>query len=197
MNLVRKILFLMLIFSLTFGKDVPSDSLLHNPEIPVLRKFFILPVNVWQKLSFSSNSLNCQFEPSCSQFMAISMARFGVIPGTIIGADRIIRCNPAAHFYHTVSDSGTFHTDGRLYDDVPRNISFQQPDLRMTYCIIPGLSRVVDRKPVDGFYSFLLTFTCGYASYRLYGQDKYISSSLLGIVGLNFWFSDFYNFLKN
>lgn len=192
---MRSFVLIVLLFTVVLGKDVPTDSLLHDNGIPVTRKMAILPINFWQHISFSSGAMNCQFEPSCSQFTALAIAKHGVIFGSILGADRIIRCNPAAHQYHTQLDSGEFYQDGRLLNKVPGTIELNNSDINMIYLCLPGLSRAKSGRTIDGFYSFLMTATCGYASYHLYQNDKDIGASFFAVAGITFWLSDFYNYL--
>lgn len=37
---------------------------------------------------------NCRFHPTCSQYGRIAVERFGLIPGSALAGDRLLRCNP-------------------------------------------------------------------------------------------------------
>lgn len=37
---------------------------------------------------------NCRFHPSCSDYALEAIARHGPLRGTLLGAGRILRCNP-------------------------------------------------------------------------------------------------------
>ena len=36
----------------------------------------------------------CRFEPSCSEYTAQAIAKYGVLKGVALGCWRILRCNP-------------------------------------------------------------------------------------------------------
>ncbi len=189
-------LFILFFYSLAESQTLPADSLLKNNDISIIRKTFIAPITLWQKFSFANSSMNCQFSPSCSQFMAQSIAQHGIISGIIIGSDRIIRCNPMAHYYHTHLDSGNFHIDGRLLDNVPQNLDLNIPNLTIALNIFPGLGRVYKGRTVDGIFSFVLESSLAFSSYSMHKQGHSISAIIFGSASLVFWLSDFYSSLK-
>ncbi|MHC4753368.1 MAG: membrane protein insertion efficiency factor YidD [Planctomycetota bacterium] len=57
----------------------PADSLLSSKEVPLLRKIGILPIAGWQRLSYNSHSLDCQYAPACSFYAAQAIGEHGLI----------------------------------------------------------------------------------------------------------------------
>ena len=51
-------------------------------------------INVYQKLVSPGLSPKCRFQPSCSQYAADSIRRFGLLRGSWLGMSRIARCHP-------------------------------------------------------------------------------------------------------
>ncbi len=51
---------------------------------------------LWLYKSFLSPLLppSCRFAPTCSDYMAIAIHRFGVIKGLYLGFRRLLRCHP-------------------------------------------------------------------------------------------------------
>ncbi len=52
-----------------------------------LYKLFISPI-------FSALGCRCRFYPTCSEYTAIAISKHGLLKGCLMGAFRILRCNP-------------------------------------------------------------------------------------------------------
>lgn len=57
-----------------------------------LKKIFICCVRIYQHYAPNSIRMKCRFEPSCSQYMIISIEKYGAIKGLQRGINRIRRC---------------------------------------------------------------------------------------------------------
>ena len=51
-------------------------------------------VRIYQKLVSANLGANCRYRPTCSQYTAEAIDRFGVIRGGWLGVKRIGRCHP-------------------------------------------------------------------------------------------------------
>ncbi|NOZ07756.1 MAG: membrane protein insertion efficiency factor YidD [FCB group bacterium] len=151
-------------------------------------------------MSYSSSHLGCQFEPSCSQYMALSIADYGVLRGVIVGSDRILRCNPAALTYHLEAVQPEFTTDGRMVDTVGYETADQPgkiPQLAFALSVIPGLGRAYAGHKFDGLISFTFISSFGYLSYNGFQNDQKIAPSVYGVIALTFWLADFYGAFRS
>ena len=70
----------------------------------VLSSVSVIMIRAYQMTRFLRQP-SCRFYPSCSQYTAESIERFGFLRGGLLGSLRILRCHP-------------FHPGG--YDAVPR-----------------------------------------------------------------------------
>lgn len=59
----------------------------------VLKRTLIWLVHVYQRYAPDEVRLKCVFEPSCSEYMILSLQKYGVIKGIIKGIDRLFRCH--------------------------------------------------------------------------------------------------------
>ena len=59
------------------------------------RKIFLFPIAFYRKyLSGMKASPTCRFTPSCSAYAYKAINEWGVIVGLVLGAYRLLRCNP-------------------------------------------------------------------------------------------------------
>jgi hypothetical protein len=61
-----------------------------------LRRLYVLPIRLYQRLLSPLTPPSCRFEPSCSEYGAQAVLAHGILKGTLLGAWRILRCHPFA-----------------------------------------------------------------------------------------------------
>tara|TARA_B100000676_G_scaffold305775_1_gene360642 strand:+ start:2980 stop:3588 length:609 start_codon:yes stop_codon:yes gene_type:complete len=151
--LIKTFLFISIIFA-----QYPADTLLILPSTSKIERILISPISKWQRISYGSPEMNCQFFPSCSQYGAIAINEKGPILGLFATSDRIIRCNPSAMKNHSAI-GGSFYQDGRMIDILkPENINNEKsPVIAGILSIVPGLGRIYSKKYFDGLFGFLMT----------------------------------------
>ncbi len=58
------------------------------------RVLALLPLRVYQRLLSPLFGSRCRYYPSCSEYAVQSISRFGILRGLVLGAWRLLRCNP-------------------------------------------------------------------------------------------------------
>ncbi len=58
-----------------------------------LKRILICLVRIYQRLAPASIRNKCRFEPSCSQYMILSLQKYGLRKGLNKGIHRLLRCN--------------------------------------------------------------------------------------------------------
>jgi len=59
-----------------------------------IRKVFIFPIRIYQRFISPLLPSACRYRPTCSEYTAQAIERYGVVRGILKGAWRIARCNP-------------------------------------------------------------------------------------------------------
>lgn len=59
-----------------------------------IRKVFIIPIRLYQKVISPMFPPTCKYYPSCSNYAITSIERFGIFRGLILATWRVLRCNP-------------------------------------------------------------------------------------------------------
>lgn len=78
----EKHFFPMLLICGSFGGYMLSNS----------KRFLIGAVRIYQRYAPESIRMKCRFEPSCSQYMILSLEKYGLVTGLKMGMQRLSRC---------------------------------------------------------------------------------------------------------
>ena len=62
-----------------------------------LRWLAVLPIRVYQRLVSPLVGERCKYYPSCSEYAAQAIGRFGILRGLVLAGWRLLRCNPWSH----------------------------------------------------------------------------------------------------
>jgi uncharacterized protein len=61
---------------------------------PEMREIVIKPIRLYRRFVSPMLPSSCRYWPTCSQYMLQAIQRHGVLKGGLMGAWRILRCNP-------------------------------------------------------------------------------------------------------
>jgi putative membrane protein insertion efficiency factor len=74
-----------------------------------VRWLFVLPIRGYQRLFSPIIGDRCKYYPSCSEYAAQAVERFGILRGLILAGWRLLRCNPWSYGgYDPVEDQRLF-----------------------------------------------------------------------------------------
>lgn len=79
-------------------------------------------INLYQKIISPAQGEVCNFSPSCSHFAQEAIQKYGPLWGSLMAADRLMRCNPWAY-----KNFKTYYSDiknYKFYDPVEDNFIF-------------------------------------------------------------------------
>ena len=60
------------------------------------RRALLAPIRGYQMVS-RLFPRRCKYEPTCSEYAAQAIARFGILRGLVLAFWRLLRCNPFSH----------------------------------------------------------------------------------------------------
>ena len=76
-----------------------------------VRSIVVLPIRLYQRLLSPFVGQRCKYYPSCSEYAAQSIMRFGILRGLVLAGWRLLRCNPWSRGgYDPVDDQRLFRT---------------------------------------------------------------------------------------
>jgi uncharacterized protein len=58
------------------------------------RRLLLVPLRLYQRLFSPLFGARCRYYPSCSEYAAQAIERFGILRGLVLAAWRLLRCNP-------------------------------------------------------------------------------------------------------
>jgi uncharacterized protein len=61
------------------------------------RRAFVLPIRLYQRIASPLLGQRCKYYPSCSEYAAQAIGRFGILRGLVLAGWRLLRCNPWSH----------------------------------------------------------------------------------------------------
>ncbi len=82
---------------MTTGGAAPP---LHGPErglARIARAIVAAPIVAYQRVISPAIPRRCKYEPTCSRYAVEAIREFGVLRGLVLGAWRLLRCNPWSH----------------------------------------------------------------------------------------------------
>ncbi len=194
----KLLLHIILITGLAYAQqNYPADTVLASPQASIFEKSAILPISAWQRISYNSELLACQFYPSCSNYGALAVRDYGPIIGLAITADRIVRCNPFALNYHYEMHGEFHYPDYRLVDSLEfsqtRYLSNKSPILAAGLStILPGTGRMYAGRFLDGLMGLWMVLLPGTAAYGSLQQGQSMKGNFFTGITLIFWLGEIY-----
>ena len=58
------------------------------------RALALVPIRAYQRVIAPALGERCRYYPSCSEYAAQAIGRFGILRGLVLAAWRLLRCNP-------------------------------------------------------------------------------------------------------
>ena len=194
----KLLLYIILITGLGYAQqNYPADTVLASPKANIFEKSAILLISAWQRISYNSELLACQFYPSCSNYGALAIRNYGPIIGTAITADRIVRCNPFALNYHYEMHGEFHYPDYRLVDSLEfsqtKYLSNKSPILAAGLsAILPGTGRMYSGRFLDGLMGMWMVLLPGTATYGSLQQGQSMKGNFFTGITLIFWLGEIY-----
>ncbi len=81
-----------------------------------LRLVVVAPIRVYQKLLSPLLGERCRYYPSCSEYAAQAITKYGILRGLVLAVWRLLRCNPFSRGGHDPVEAQTLF---KSQDTVP------------------------------------------------------------------------------
>ena len=188
---MKYILLILFVSTSLSQSKYPVDTIIQSTKINILKKIGLLPISMWQRISYNSNYFNCQFYPSCSNYCANAIKQYGMLRGMIMGSERITRCNPFAIYYHMELNRPFYEEDGRLIDFINQNQNIEtkkSPAFASILSIFPGAGRAYAGRKLDGIMGLWTVYlTASSAIYAHKNKNRILGPLLVGFAGITYF----------
>ncbi len=78
-----------------------------------MRTFVLAPIRLYQRVISPALPRRCRYEPTCSDYAAQAIQRYGILRGLALGGWRLLRCNPwSPGGFDAVQDQRLFRPRG-------------------------------------------------------------------------------------
>jgi len=75
-------------------------------RLSLMQVVVLLPIKAYQKGNDNQDAGTCPFDISCSVFARRAVELFGAVQGSLMTADRLLRCNPSAYGQYPLNARG-------------------------------------------------------------------------------------------
>jgi putative membrane protein insertion efficiency factor len=65
--------------------------------VTALRAVLLGPIRLYQRVISPAIPARCKYHPTCSEYAAQAVRRYGVLRGLVLAVWRLLRCNPWSH----------------------------------------------------------------------------------------------------
>jgi uncharacterized protein len=65
--------------------------------VKYVRLVAVAPIRLYQRVLSPAVGERCKYYPSCSEYAAQAITRFGILRGLVLAGWRLLRCNPWSH----------------------------------------------------------------------------------------------------
>jgi uncharacterized protein len=65
--------------------------------VKLVRGLAVAPIRLYQLVISPALGERCKYYPSCSEYAAQAIQRFGILRGLVLAGWRLLRCNPWSH----------------------------------------------------------------------------------------------------
>jgi putative membrane protein insertion efficiency factor len=162
----------------------PADTLLTSKKVSIIKKVGILPIAVFQRFSYNADGFNCQYYPSCSNYGAQAIRDYGLLRGSFMASERIVRCNPSSLEHHLKHGGDFDPINKQLIDPIqlpqPTELTKSPVLAASLSALIPGTGRMYAKHWFDGFMGLSQFLLYAAITNYAYQNDRQVLTAISG-----------------